>query len=534
MQKSTFRSTIKSALGKVPGFADFYWRIRGGGPPPGGFSLKEIGQVLAEWVEIASEVRQEAPSRKSIFIFAMTRQWISQAVLTGLGLYGLGYDVSLGFLPNLSWKEPGNIFDRKRQKRYIKQVLKPAYSQLQIISLADISTEEEVPEGFKDVLQAASMRDVKYALMREDVDRDHDLYRLRYKRNGSLAGKLFPLFKQKRPDLVLVPNGSVLEFGIVFQVARALSIPVVSYEFGEQTNQIWLAQNEDVMRQRTDDLWEALGGVPLCEAQKTTIRELISARRGGDQWNQFSRQWQKVSSRGSRDVREELGLDDRPVVLLPTNVLGDSLTLGREVFSSSMTEWIVETINHFYDQQNVQLIVRIHPGEQLSWGPSVYEILEDYFDELPEHIHVIKPTADVNSYDLIDLCSLAVVFTTTLGMEVALSGKPVVVVGETHYKGKGFTHDPDSWSGYFKTLHDILEQPEEFRLSEAQTNLAWRYAYRFFFDYPFPFPWHVQHYQKDLHKWPINQVLDKQGIAKFGHTFHLLAGAPLSWKPKES
>jgi hypothetical protein len=37
-----------------------------------------------------------------------------------------------------------------------------------------------------------------------------------------------------------------------------------------------------------------------------------------------------------------MGLDERPVALLATNVLGDSLTLGRNVFASSMAEWITK------------------------------------------------------------------------------------------------------------------------------------------------------------------------------------------------
>ena len=41
------------------------------------------------------------------------------------------------------------------------------------------------------------------------------------------------------------------------------------------------------------------------------------------------------SRRCGAKIRATLGLDDRPVVLLPTNVLGDSATLGRTIFSQS-------------------------------------------------------------------------------------------------------------------------------------------------------------------------------------------------------
>ena len=48
-----------------------------------------------------------------------------------------------------------------------------------------------------------------------------------------------------------------------------------------------------------------------------------------------ARRWQGVPSEGGEKVRPALGLDERPIVLLATNVIGDSLTLGRQVFSNS-------------------------------------------------------------------------------------------------------------------------------------------------------------------------------------------------------
>ena len=53
---------------------------------------------------------------------------------------------------------------------------------------------------------------------------------------------------------MLIPNGLILEMGIVFRVARHLGIPAVTYEFNDQREQIWLAQNSSIMQQDTDYL----------------------------------------------------------------------------------------------------------------------------------------------------------------------------------------------------------------------------------------------------------------------------------------
>jgi hypothetical protein len=229
-------------------------------------------------------------------------------------------------------------------------------------------------------------------------------------------------------------------------------------------------------------------------------------------------------------VRAELGLDPRPVVLLPANVLGDSLTLGRHIFSNSMTEWLVRTINYFLERDDIQFVIRVHPGEQIGWGPSVYDILGEKFPELPEHIHLLPADAQINTYDLVNTADVGLVFTTTVGMEMAMSGLPVIVTGQTHYRNKGFTLDAESWDAYFEILDRILDSSQEYRPSREQVEMAWTYAYRFFFEYPQPFPWHIQHFWEDIEKWSLERALSDHGLALFGDTFQYLVGEEIKYK----
>ena len=58
---------------------------------------------------------------------------------------------------------------------------------------------------------------------------------------------------------------------------------------------------------------------------------------------------------------------------------------------------------------------------------------------------MIAPTEKVNTYDLIAAADVGLVYTTTVGLEMAMCGIPVIVVGDTHYRERGFTNDPPSW-----------------------------------------------------------------------------------------
>jgi hypothetical protein len=112
---------------------------------------------------------------------------------------------------------------------------------------------------------------------------------------------------------------------------------------------------------------------------------------------------------------------------------------------------------------------------------------------------------------------------------MAMSGVPVIVSGQTHYRGRGFTQDPASWEAYYQTLDHALQSPERRTLSEAQVNQAWNYAYRFFFEYPLQFPWHLLSFGTELESWPVERALSAEGLAVFGRAFRCLAGEPLDW-----
>jgi len=220
-------------------------------------------------------------------------------------------------------------------------------------------------------------------------------------------------------------------------------------------------------------------------------------------------------------------------VLLAANVIGDSLTLGRQVFTESMTEWLERTVRHFAARPEIQLVVRIHPGERYTQGPSVADVVRRALPEVPPHIHLVAFDDPVNTYDLVEIADLGLVYTTTVGMEMAMSGTPAVVVGQTHYRGKGFTLDPVGWDDYFRLLERALSNPGDYRLTHDQVDCAWNYAYRFFFEYPLPFPWHFLHFWNELEEWPVARVLSGEGQAAFGETFRCLAGEPREWDRSE-
>lgn len=532
------KQVIKSFLGQIPFTAELYWLLRQNGRPiQTRFSLKHLQAELPEIAAQAAELRKQVELRgqpapgKKVFLFATLHYWIEHTALLGMSLAAQGHQVTLGYLPYAEWREEINRFDLRRQNVYARKVLELAGPLLEPVSfLTARTTLVRLPDALMEMVHLVTTYDTQYTLQVEDIDPESDIYRLRLERNTEAARAAYAYFKSNRPDVVIVPNGTIQELGIVYRVAKYLGIRVVTYEFGDQRQRIWLAQNAEVMRQETDALWAARDGEALSAEQLERMRSLFMARQRGALWENFARSWQGTPTKGGNKITKELGLDDRPIVLLATNVLGDSLTLGRQVFSQSMAEWIARTVQYFAGREDAQLIIRVHPGEVLTHGQSMAEVVRNVLPRLPQHIHLIGPKEKVNTYDLVEAADLGLVYTTTVGLEMAMYGVPVIVTGQTHYRGRGFTQDPDSWVSYFKLLGQMLLNPEAFKLSRQQVESAWEYAYRFFFEYPRPFPWHLVRVWEDYKARPLNAVLSEEGREQYGETFRYLIGEPVDWK----
>ncbi|MCC7117854.1 MAG: hypothetical protein IT310_04955 [Anaerolineales bacterium] len=545
---------MKKLLRDLPFIADIDWALRSKNQTRRDrYDLSRLKKSLPSAVnvtkkylqkELALSASQSKGKAKKVLFFSTLHYWIEQSAYLGLVLAGLGHEVTLLTLPYSEWHKEKDKFTQRQRALHTKDVLSSLSSLIKHVSLLDPSTSSgrrlrpstfDLPSIIKSDIDEISLWDSQYTLMREEINMhdpgDKALYDLRVKRNTFAAQALYEYLQTNKPDVVLIPNGLILEMGIAFRVARHLGIDAVTYEFNDQREQIWLAQNSSIMQQDTDFLVEARCHLPMTDEMFERVADLENARRGARVWGKSKRLWQYVSSQGADETRKILNLDSRPVVMLAANVLGDSLTLGRDIFAESMTEWITKTVQYFAKRTDVQLVIRVHPGEKLvPQAKSMGMVVKEALPELPNHIHVIGALDNINTYDLIEIADVGLAYTTTVGLETAMNGRPVISCGQTHYRGRGITIDPNSWDEYYQTLERVLADIPAYKLNEKQTEFAWNYAYRFFFEYPQPFPWRLMNFWDDLEVWNLERVFSEEGLSQFRNTFDLLVGEKFNWK----
>ncbi|WP_123538106.1 capsular polysaccharide export protein, LipB/KpsS family [Halosimplex salinum] len=282
-------------------------------------------------------------------------------------------------------------------------------------------------------------------------------------------------------DATLVNHAPYVYGGLFAAVAAEAGIASMTYASGyrDRTVMFGNAKNRSPMHQFSDEATiEAAVSEPLSGSQEARIDEIMEGRREGETT--------RFDVVGEADEALDSSADYEVTAGMFTNLIWDaSLTATGGAFHDPF-EWISATIETIADHGDVQLVIKTHPVEAMKrTNERVSEWITDQYGSLPGNVVLLPPETEVDTYRLIDQLDVGIVYNSTVGMEMPYFGDPVVVGGETHYRGAGFTYDPETKSEY----EDTLSRLDELELTEEMRRTAKRYAYMFMVrthvDFPF-------------------------------------------------
>jgi len=244
-------------------------------------------------------------------------------------------------------------------------------------------------------------------------------------------------------DCVVVPGGVYGSSGIWAHSARSMGIRLASFDSG----------GRGIVTVATNGIASQLHDIPRAFA-------LLKAQLRSDQHRSFVRdaalaellRRRAGTDRFSSQLRATKAIDARfdGAVLLALNSSWDSAALGlHEVFDTS-ARWIIDTVRFLLENTSARIVVRQHPAERFDIGRSSDDyggLLRDNFDDNPRVIF-IAAADPVNSYDLLDLVSVVLVYTSTFGIEAALKGKVVITPSSSYYSRLGFVWRATSRAQY--------------------------------------------------------------------------------------
>jgi len=360
----------------------------------------------------------------------------------------------------------------------------------------------------------------------ETIPADAELIATRTARNVEAAKRFNRLLDEGDYDWVVIPNGSVYEYGTCLEMAKARGVGCGSYDCNDRRQSVFIGLNLPCVALDATEFWNADAPHVLHDERRARVANWMMQRelpgwneRGNAVW-----QGQPTHVAPVPELLSQLALDPaKPTALLCTNLAWDTTVLGQNRTFASMIEWILATVGWFADRPDKQLVVRVHPVEKVvPTNEPVVPIVRAKFPDLPPNVRLIDGGDAVNTYGLMRLAHCGLVYTSTTGLELAMRAVPTVVVGKTHYAGRGYTIEPPDPASYFAALETLLAPAEPTRLPDEQVSLAMCYSDVFFRNMLRPFPWGLRAGEE----FPMAKVIAGECPPEYLDSLDRLAGLP--------
>jgi len=277
------------------------------------------------------------------------------------------------------------------------------------------------------------------------------------------------ILEEVQPDRVVANDSFYGMWAILQELCKRKGIPFYSHWSGTRRGAWCYAMNDAAMNLDLSKAWPEYSKAPLDARRRQKAEDWFVRRTHGKDM---------LLDTASLGKHQNIEFDfnrldaKKPTALLTANVIWDLAALNKQALFSDMIDWIAETVQWFRVNPEYQLIVKPHPGEEAPSIPATKETVETGLMirnvEIPPNVFLLSPKSKVAVYELLPLIRVGLVHTTTVGIEMAAQGIPVITTGHSPYRGFGFTLDPASPTEYFELLQKVLEGTAEFDAENAR------------------------------------------------------------------
>ena len=404
-------------------------------------SAKPVGVALMPWV-------------------GTPMPWYSLAI--AIGLAGRGRRVQLIYDDTPS---PGPTDYGRVQNQAIGAVLRRLRRYFNIVRVSDHGPQPLV-EGDEQTVDRLAQLNVIWDVRARPLapqEQQQAVGKYRQSLTATLAS-LRTLLKQNEYAYWVVPGGVRQSSGLFLHVARQVGLRASTYDAGLG----WMLVSTDGVAGHQTDIGRAFHN--LWQSSAGTLPDWI--RLAAEQ--EYQRRLE-ASDRTSFQVAQSGRTDpvDGDDVLIPLNVEWDTAALGRHAIFDSTVDWVTEAVAFILANYSGSVVVRQHPSERRPLERSqlgLDSVLRERFGQQPR-LRFVRAEEPISSYDLLQSAALVLPCVSTIAMEAAALGKPVLVSGVSYYSDLGFVWSADTREDYFHLLGRGLRG--QLPIKPQQQDKAW-------------------------------------------------------------
>lgn len=284
-------------------------------------------------------------------------------------------------------------------------------------------------------------------------------------------------------DAFFLFNGRFAMSRVAMELALLTKIPVYTHERGAIKETVSLGKNcYPRLRPAFENIWQMWKDVPLNKSECYEVGNLLTKWSTGkeDNWRSYS--LPVNSSKIMAGIHEQM--NEKKIIVIFTSSFDELATneYCKNGAFQDQVDWLVGSLLTLNIVNNVYSIVRIHPntGGKRSFGKCHGSLR--FFAEIRKqfpHVLFIDPDDEISSYDLVNISHAGLVFASTIGLEMAARGIPVLCGASTYYSMCPAVELPATPQEYVEKILEIASLPQGSKNSERQ-RMAFRYIYRAF------------------------------------------------------
>lgn len=457
---------------------------------------------VPSWIRLLN-VPSPAPAGppKKIFMFCCYRGQFTLELIAALLLAWRGHQVTLGYFPKLRSPIKPPLGDSPGVAEFLHATLGPVADltrgRVRCVDISDRIGKSPVrDEAF---LEQQVRSDVVMTVRMERLDLDDPDVLSAFEHFRSIGrdaqSAAWSWFKEEghQFDIVLLGNGASFENAQLLHVAKSCGIPVTTYEKFAFSKARTVTHGAPFFS--FDDLDVLLEESSRVRLDQADVRRLVCERA----WNLLNQRktssgmaWGWQYQKGTLSLRDvellgRFGLERDGFVLVCPNVPFDAGYGAWLTIFPSMRDWLERSVKYLLANSDLTIVIRAHPAESRPTfdREKVSRILADAGIESPRVV-VLPGDSDVNTYDLMPLCSFGLVFASTTGVEIAMHGKPVIAGADVYYARCGVTLQADSEDAYFRQVDLAVSGIKQ---SDAASELAAIVYALFHHNLQWPYPY---------------------------------------------
>jgi len=368
----------------------------------------------------------------------------------------------------------------------------PSLFGLDVVSIGDVLPSGYREPSFPDDIESATYRgvpisriartSVKKYLKRYSLDLSVPFMRNAYtdflRDSMVLADTVRMLVEDRGVDMLVVNEPYYVQGAVPLAVADRIGLDCYTQANGylDATILFGRGSNPSPMPQFSEpSVVQRAIETPLNESERDAIEAVMDGRKSGE----------IVRHQYSSGTGRRLDPNAETVVGVFTNLLWDASLIPDGATYDDVYEWLTDTVDMLGGRSDLHVVIKSHPAEaKRGTNEGVSDWLGKTYESLPENVTYLPPNTDIDTYALIENLDAGVVYNSTVGLEMAFEGLPVITAGFPHYLGFDITYDPDSKKEYC----NLVSRVDELDSSEERRRRAQRYAHFLFVCKHFDFP----------------------------------------------